>query len=176
MTKYSHPSTAEFAVQVGKRKERCSGFKMLSQIYLYWDFICFLPCRCSGGHTPRWHCRDSCTLKFPFHSFFFCLPCMFTAGVDTQSNVHHWGAWKRREVKFSRLEQAGSKFLPAQDELCMDLLTDTLHCGTWGGMGGGTIPPGVWEGLRAGKQILDVISAGSHILECRWGKKFRFKF
>lgn len=79
MTKYSHPSTAEFAVQVGKGKERCSGLKMLSQIYLYWDFICFLPCRCSGGHTgvtPRWHCRDLCTLKIkiPFLQFFSACP------------------------------------------------------------------------------------------------------
>lgn len=43
-------------------------------------------------------------------------------------------------------------------------------------MGGGSSPPGVWEGLKAGKQILDVISAGSHILECGWGKKLHCKF
>lgn len=39
MTVYSLHPTAESEVQLGKRKETCSGFKMLPQTYLYWVFL-----------------------------------------------------------------------------------------------------------------------------------------
>lgn len=176
MTKYSHHSTAEFGVQLGRRKERCSGLKMLSQTYLYWDFIGFLPCNALRGALvwlPSGTAGTHAHLNTLFTGF-FCLPCMFTAGMDsTKQCAPSIGAWKRREVKFSYLEQEGSK--RSWGELPVDLLAGTLHCGTWGGVGGETSPPGVWEGLKTGKQVLGVVSAGSHILECSMGKEIPCK-
>lgn len=81
MTKYSHHSTAGFGEQVGKKKERFSGLKMLSQsifTYFYWDFIGFLPCNVLGG--THW-CDSQVALqgfmhiKFPFHRCF--LPALY---------------------------------------------------------------------------------------------------
>ena len=35
-------------------------------------------------------------------------------------------------------------------------------------------PLGLWEGLKAGKQILDMVTTGSRILESRVGKEIHY--
>lgn len=47
------------------------------------------------------------------------------------------------------------------------------RCRTRGGMKEEGSPPGAGEGLRAGKQLFDTVSAGSHVLESRVGKEMR---
>lgn len=44
------------------------------------------------------------------------------------------------------------------------------RCPTRGGMEGERRPPGVREGLGAGKQVFNTGNAGSHIMESRVGK------